>query len=117
MNDYPHRVDIYSPPSGDDDPYDETAGEWTLVASDVPANLQPLTGSVEQAAAGRAIEATWKGFVPDGTVAAEDYGIDGKSGPGMPRRFRVAQWGPQGEGWDSEMMLRQTPEEFEPVAS
>lgn len=107
-----HVVNIYSPPAEDADPYDATAGAWTLVAEDIAANLEPLTGSVQQAAAGRAIEATWRGFVPDGTVAAEDYGVEVLSGPGAPRRFRIVQWGPLGAGFDSEMLLRQTPEEF-----
>lgn len=114
MSDYPHVVDIYAPPSADADPYDETVPAWTLVAADVQANLQPLTGSVQQAAAGRQLDASWSGFVPGGTAGGQDYGIDGKSGPGMPKRFRVRQWGELGEGWDTEMMLQVTPEQFAP---
>ena len=109
-----HVVSFYRPAGAGADPYAEpTAGafEAVAVAANVPANLQPLTGSVQQSAAGREIGATWKGFVPAGTPVAEDFGVLVLSGPGS-RRFRVAQVGEQGAPWDTELMLAETAEVF-----
>ncbi len=106
-----HVVSIYRPLEPVDDPYAPPAGTFDAVpiAADVPANLQALTGSVQDTAAGREIGATWKGFVPPGTPVDEDYGITVLSGYGS-RRFRVRQVGEQGAGWDTELMLAETAE-------
>lgn len=112
---YPHLVTLYAPPDPDleVDPYDPADGPfWSQRAAAVDANLQPLTGSVQQQAAGREVVADWKGFVPPGTVVVVDDGMEVTAGPGAPMRFRVAQVGPLGDDWDTELLLRRTEEEF-----
>lgn len=107
-----HLVQLYDPPSADADPYDATEAGWTAVGAPVAANLQPLTGSVQQSAAGRQVEANWRGFLPPGTVVEEDQGVVVLSGTG-PRAFRVRQVGEQGAPWDTEVLLGSTDEEIE----
>lgn len=105
-----HRIRLYAPPGVDADPYDSTDSAWTAGAETV-ANLQPLTGSVQQTAAGRAVGATWQGFVPAGVAVEEDQGVLVLEGVG-PSRYRVRQVGEQGAGWDTELLLAETLEEF-----
>lgn len=110
-----HTLDLYTPPNPDaeTDPYTPVDGPfWTPGATAVGANLQPLTGSVQQTAAGREVNADWKGFVPAGTAVVEDDGVAVTAGPGAPMRLRVSAVGPQGGQWDTELLLRKTREEF-----
>lgn len=100
---------IYAPPAAAADPYAPAAASWTPRGAAIEANLQPLTGSVEQTAAGRAVEATWKGFVPAGTVVKQDDGVVVLSGAG-PTAYRVKQVGEQGAPWDTELLLEETTE-------
>lgn len=106
-----HVIDIYDPPGDSGDPYGEP-GRYTLVGKDVPANLQPLTGKVEQTAAGRAIEAEWKGFVPPkyGEYIEADRVVVVTEGVG-PSTYRIRQAGPQGGPWDAEFLLGVTAED------
>lgn len=103
-----HRIRVYRP--GKADPYSGSSG-WTPGA-EYDANLQPLTGSVQQSAAGREIGATWRAFVPAGAQVKEDDGIQVLEGVG-PERYRVVQAGPQGAPWDTELMLSRTVEVFD----
>lgn len=104
-----HRIRLYDPPALDADPYDTAEAGWTAVGAEVAANLQPLTGSVQQTAAGREVGATWKGFIPAGVAVREDQGLVVTSGVG-PRAFRVKQVGEQGAPWDTEVLLDTTEE-------
>lgn len=106
-----HRVQVYRPPASDANPYDATGSAWEASGNPVDANLQPLTGSVQQTAAGREVGATWRGFLPAGTAVAEGDGIQVLSGAG-PSRFRVQQVGEQGAPWDTEVLLDRTEEAF-----
>lgn len=118
---YRHRADTGAPSP----PLDEfgepiegggTASGWDPVplAVDVPANLQPLTGSVRASAAGREVGATWKMFLdprdlPDGVLIRADDGLvvtEGRS----PARLRVVQSGYRSAGWKDEFLLAETAE-------
>jgi hypothetical protein len=77
----------------------------------VDANLQPLTGSVQETAAGREVGATWRGFVPAGTEVEEGDGVVVLSGVG-PTAYRVKQVGAQGAPWDTELLLDVTQEDI-----
>lgn len=102
-----HRIRVFR--QGKANPY-TGAAPWEL-AGEYDANLQPLTGSVQQSAAGREIGATWRAFVPAGAAVKEDDGILVTQGVG-PERYRVVQAGPQGAPWDTELMLSRTREVF-----
>lgn len=110
-----HRVQLYDPPASDNDPYAPGEPGWTKVGTELQANLQPLTGSVQQSAAGRQVEATWKGFLPAGTVVREDMGVVVLTGPG-PLRYRVRQVGAHPPPWDTEVLLGATNEEIAEAA-
>lgn len=110
--DYPHRVAIYAPPAADDDAFDNAEPGWTLRATGVSADCQPMKGAVQQAAAGRKVDAFWAGFIPSGISAEVDDGFEILSGPGAPMRFRIASVGPQGDDWDTELVLEKTEEPF-----
>jgi hypothetical protein len=120
-----HRVSLYAPADGatEDEWGHSTTGVFSgaPIAVDVECNLQPLTGSVEQSAAGREIGAQWQGALPDGTTITEDMGIlvtavsdDGVTWYAVPAshptRFRVRQRGWKGNSWDIEVMLGVTQE-------
>lgn len=108
-----HVLAIYWPPDKDEapDPYTPHEPEWQFIRSGVPANLQPLTGSVQQAAAGRTINATWKGFIPPDhrQYLIEDALVIVLEGDG-PEAYRIGQIGQQGPRWDTEIMLEITME-------
>jgi hypothetical protein len=104
-------VELLRPPAADADPYDTTSSDWTVEATGVLANLQPLTGSVQQAAAGREVEANWKGFLEASAAVEENWGVRITEGVG-PRRYRVRQVGVQGAPWDIEVLLAATVEKF-----
>jgi hypothetical protein len=101
---------------------DASAFSGAAVAENVECNLQPLTGSVRQAAAGREIDATWQGFVPSDVAVREDMGVlvtavnvNGQwSDPPVshPRTFRVKQVGWHGGKWDTDVMLGTTREQI-----
>ena len=111
-----HRIDIFDPPAEDADPYDAMDSGWTTVANDVEVNLQPVGGTVRQAAAGREVEADVQGFAPAGTAFAPDQGVVVTAAlmadAGMVgEHFRISSVGPQGGRWDTEFLLRRTEEE------
>lgn len=108
-----HVIAVYEPPKTAADPYAPGGSQPTLVASGIPANLQPLIGRVRQTAAGRAIDASWKGFVPPeyGHLIVEDRLVFVQEGLG-PQVFRVRQVGPHGPRWDTEFLLDTTSEEI-----
>jgi len=104
-----HLVRAYAPPAAPVDPYAPSVPVWTPRGAAFHANLQPLTGKVEQTAAGRAMGATWRAFVPAGTGVEPDDGLVVLEGEG-PRVYRVKDVGPQGRPWDTELYLDLTPE-------
>lgn len=114
-----HRIAIYDPPAASEDPYVPSDPMPTLIQAGIPANLQPLTGNVAQTAAGRTVDATWRGFVPPeyGALVKEDRLVYVESGVG-PEVYRIRQAGEQGGRWDTEMLLGVTaeriPEEVRP---
>lgn len=108
-----HVIAVYEPAQAPDGPYASGGGTPpTLVAEGIPANLQPLGGDVRQTAAGREIDADWRGFVPPEHTDAirEDRIVVVTEGVG-PEVFRIRQVGPQGGRWDTEFLLRSTGEE------
>lgn len=125
-----HRVSLHPPATpaapGARDRWGRpaTAPFQAASAPGIPCNLQPLTGSVRQAAAGREVDATWQGFFPPGTTITADMGLvvtevfDGgewKPPPaGHPKTFRVRPVGWQGGRWDVEAMLGHTDEAVAP---
>lgn len=109
-----HVIAIYDPPPAAVDPYAPSDQRPTLVQAGIPANLQPLTGDVQQTAAGRVVDATWRGFVPPehGHLIREDRIVHVAEGVG-PTTYRVRQAGQQGGRWDTEMLLAVTAEVVE----
>lgn len=109
-----HTIAIYDPPPAAVDPYAPSDPKPILVADGIPANLQPLTGNVQQTAAGRVVDATWKGFVPPayGHLIVEDRIVHVTAGVG-PTTYRIRQAGAQGGRWDAEMLLGVTAEVVE----
>lgn len=121
-----HRVALYAPAddgAAEDEWGHPTGGSFNPVpvATDVECNLQPLTGSVEQTAAGREVNADWQGSFPEATALLPGHGIvvtavsdDGETWNGVPAshptHFRVQHVGYKGDGWDTEAMLRATAE-------
>lgn len=105
-----HRIAVYQPPT-QGDPYAPGDG-YTKIADDIPANLQPLGGDVRQTAAGRKIDAQWRGFVaPEHTDAIrEDRVVVLTEGVG-PRTYRIRSVAPQGGRWDTEFLLGVSAEE------
>jgi hypothetical protein len=84
------------------------------VATDVPANVQMRGGAVRQDDAGRRFDAAARAFVERGVLEiAHDMGVQVTSGPiPAPGRFIVLNVRDQGPGWDVEIDLDLTEEEF-----
>jgi hypothetical protein len=104
-----HTVSQYrrAEPAAQASPYaDASAGSaWGgPVAVDVGCNLQPLTGSVRESAAGAEVNADWKGFFPSAIALEAGDGLVVTDGVG-PQRFLVQQVGAQGGRWDTEALL------------
>lgn len=102
----------------EEDNYGKPVEGWVPISGgvNVQVNVQPLTGSVQQAAAGREVDSTHRMFAPAGTVFREDDAVlitvtlpvaIPYTGP---TRFRVQHVGSQGGKWDTEYLLKDTEE-------
>jgi hypothetical protein len=114
-----HSIDLYAHREGEtEDAYGKTVTSrfWELVDEDVHITLQPLTGSVEQTAAGRQIDSSYRLFAPPGVALEADQGVVVREvlSAGVPYigpvRFRIKQVGSYGGRWDVEAMLMDTQE-------
>jgi hypothetical protein len=114
-----HVVSVYSWVEGvDEDAYGKPRNGWVLIHTGVEINLQPLTRSVEQAAAGRQIDATFKAFGPSSLAFAPDQAIvvtevlpAGRPYHG-PTTFRIRQIGEKGGKWDTTLLMDDTTEQI-----
>lgn len=100
----------------DEDAYGKAVAGWVQVADGVVLNLQPQTSSVQQAAAGRQIETSYRAFGPGRVPFAVDQGLvltatlpAGHPYYG-PTVFRVRMVGQHGGRWDTVLMLDDTNE-------
>lgn len=85
---------------------------WEAVATDVPCDIQPTSGQVDQEAYGRRSAQRVHAFFDTGTDLRPDDGVGVTAGPG-PRRWLVksaGDWGPPG---DLEADLEETKERFD----
>ena len=105
-----HLVAVYrSTPTGVEDDFGNPETNWTLVADDVGADLEPRTGGVLQDEVGRINEEVWSGmFPPTLDLLAEDAVVV-RSGPG-PSRYLVVYVAPHGSSWDLRADLQLTTE-------
>jgi hypothetical protein len=85
---------------------------WQRVAVNVPCDIQPASGSVQQEPYGRRATRRVRAFFASGTDLQPDDGLEVTAGIG-PRRWLVADagdWGPPG---DLEADLVETDERFD----
>lgn len=85
---------------------------WEVVATDVPCDIQPAGGAVDQQPYGRRSVQRAQWFSDSGTDLRPDDGVEVTAGPG-PKRWVVASagdWGPPG---DLEADLEDTEERFD----
>jgi len=107
----PHRVTIYRRAKKlNSDRMKVT--RWQVVARDVPCDIQPVGGSVEQEPFGRRAARRGFAFFASGLDLLPDDGLEVTAGPGA-KRWIVAtagDWGPPG---DLEAELEGTEERFD----
>lgn len=114
-----HVVSLYRRGVADSDPYDAPTSEWgDPLVEDLEVVLQPLTGSVQQTAAGREVNSSWKGFLPytadvkpDDVLLVTAVLVEGAGLAGS--RLQVQQIGPQGRPWDTEVLLDVTQQQVQ----
>ncbi len=112
-----HVVSVYRAGAAPIDPYaDPPATRFGMpVRTGLRVSLEPLTGSVQQTAAGRQIDASWRGYANWGIdIRSDDIllvtGVLQEGAGALGERFRVKAAGPQGAPWDLELLLDTTTE-------
>lgn len=107
-----HTLSIYRRfDVGTEDDYGASIAPWAAVVTGIAANLEPVSGGVDQESGGRTPTEKWRGFIPPGITVEPDDRILVTAGPG-PERLRVTFVAEHGPDWDTEIELVTTMEVF-----